>query len=112
MSTAFPWDNTDLEAPGQVHGVSRIRLDSTLVWTAETTCARFAFAMDCASLAWAAKIMKTDEAAGGDSGEFPVAQCATGKSGFGRGWRCAAPNRAKLASNYLLRGNRHDSSFH
>ena len=41
------WDNTDLEAPGQVHGVSRIRPDRAIVWTAETTCARFAFAMDC-----------------------------------------------------------------
>ena len=36
-----------------------------------------------ASLAWAAKIMKTDEAAGGDSGEFPVAQCAMGNRVLG-----------------------------
>lgn len=47
VSTAFPWNNADLEAPGQVHGVSRTRPDRALVWTAETTCARFAFAMDC-----------------------------------------------------------------
>ena len=65
-----------------------------------------------ASLAWVAEVTKTDETAGGDSGGFPVAQCATGRLGFWRGRHRAAPNRAKLASNYLLRGNRHDSSFH
>ena len=51
-----------------------------------------------ASLAWAAEVMKTNETAGGDAGGFPVAQCATGKSGFGRGWRRAAPNRAFVAT--------------
>ena len=45
-----------------------------------------------ASLAWAAKIMKTDEAAGGDAGEFPRCPMCDGETGFLEG---SPPRRPK-----------------
>ena len=64
VSAAFPWDNADLEAPGQVHGVSRIRPDS-------------------ASLAWVAEIMGLTK----PQVRMPAVshcQCAAGASGYRR----------------------------